>query len=367
LTAAEGPSSLVFVIPGDINLRTGGYAYDREIFAGLQRRGWDVTMALLDDSFPSPCDAARAHAVEALAALPNDSLVLADGLAFGALAEEAEREATRLRFVALVHHPLALESGLDTEVARTLFESERRALRVSRGVVVTSPATVKSLAPYGVPPDRIAVVPPGTKPAPSARGTRGSRPPRAGIPLELLAVASLTPRKGYDVLFHALARLTHLSWHLTSAGSPDLDPATADALARQALEQGIASRVTFAGALDEQRLDAAYDRADVFVLPTRHEGYGMAVAEAVARGIPVVSTPTGAIPELVDAASGRLVPIDDVEALTEALETVMDDGARARLADGACRRRETLPTWAEAVDRMAAALTRFATDGILQR
>ena len=196
-------------------------------------------------------------------------------------------------------------------------------------------------------------------------GTRGRG--RPSDPLELLAVASLTPRKGYDVLFHALARLTYLPWRLTCAGSPGLDPATADALARQADEQKIGSRITFAGALDERQLDALYNRADAFVLPTRHEGYGMAVAEAIARGIPVVSTPTGAIPDLVDETSGLLVPIDDVEALTEALETIMNDAARARLAEGARRRRETLPTWADAVDRMAAALTRFAVNGIVQR
>jgi glycosyltransferase involved in cell wall biosynthesis len=138
-------------------------------------------------------------------------------------------------------------------------------------------------------------------------------------------------------------------------------------LAQQVLEGGLAPRVTFVGELDQHRLDAAYDRADVFVLPTRHEGYGMAVAEAVARGLPVVSTPTGAIPDLVDAASGLIVPIDDVDALTNALETIMNDEARARLAEGARRRRDALPTWDEAVRQMASALTRFSGNGVLQR
>lgn len=364
---AVSSKHIVVLVPGDIHLRTGGYGYDREIIAGLTRLGWDVRLCALDDSFPFPCADARAQATAALAALPDGTLVLADGLAFGAMAEEAEREAGRLRFVALVHHPLALESGLDPAAARALFDSERRALATARGVVVTSPATVRSLEPYGVAAERVTVVRPGTAVGSIARGTRGCGPARADAPVELLCVASLTPRKGYDVLFHALSRLPHLRWHLTCAGSPDLDPATADALAQQVLVGGLATRVTFVGELSEAALAAAYDAADVFVLATRHEGYGMAVAEAVARGLPVVSTPTGAIPDLVDPSSGVLVGIDDVEGLTDALQVVINDEARARLAAGAGRRRAALPTWADAVREMDVALARYAADGIVQR
>jgi glycosyltransferase involved in cell wall biosynthesis len=367
--AVSGTSTraLVLLVPGDINLRTGGYGYDREIVAGLRELGWRVDICSLDDSFPFPCADARAQAVRVLAALPDDTLVLADGLAFGAMAAEAEREAARLRFVALVHHPLALESGLDPEAARALKASETRALHAARGVVVTSAATVRSLEPYGIAPGAVAVVQPGTPAAPVASGTRGIAPPHPGAAVELLCVASLTPRKGHDVLLHALSRLTRLQWHLTCAGSPHLHPETAEALASQVLAAGLSSRVTFVGELGEAGLAAAYDRADAFVLATRHEGYGMAIAEAVARGLPVVSTPTGAIPELVDAASGVLVPIDDVEALTQAIEVVMNDQARARLTEGARRRRDGLPTWRDAAGQMAAALTRSADHGIVQR
>jgi glycosyltransferase involved in cell wall biosynthesis len=370
LVPGQGVASskhIVVIVPGDIQIRTGGYGYDREIMAGLARLGWDVQLCALDDSFPFPCDEARASAGRSLAALPDDALVLADGLAFGAMAEEAERESSRLRFVALVHHPLALESGLDPAAARMLFESERRALQTARGVIVTSPATARSLEPYGVPADRIAIVPPGTAPAPAARGTRGVAPPHREIPLEMLCVASLTPRKGYDVLFRAVSRLLHRPWHLTCAGSPDLDPETAAALAEQVRADGLDTRVTFVGELDERAMAAAYDRTDVFVLPTRHEGYGMAVSEAVARGLPVVSTPTGAIPDLVDASSGLLVPVDDVEALSDALDALIDDETRARLTAGARRRRQRLPTWSDAALGIAAAVTQFAAHGIVQR
>lgn len=362
------PGSVVLLVPGSLDSRTGGYGYDREIVRGLMELGWRVNVRGLDVSFPQPTSEARAHAAAALAALPPHTLVLADGLAFGALGEEAEREAARLRFVALVHHPLALEHGLDPAMARALAASETRALRAARGVVVTSRATVASLTPYGVPPERVVVVQPGTAVAPLARGTRGTAPPRPDQPVELLAVATLTQRKGHDVLFEALEPLRHLPWRLTCAGGDHYQPDTTAALRAQVARLGLVDRVEFAGDLEASALARAYDRTDVFVLPTRHEGYGMAVAEAVACGLPVVSTPTGAIPDLVDDDSGVLVPIDDVAALTGALARIIgDDDERARLTAGARVRRDRLPRWSGAARQMAGALDRFGRDGVVQR
>lgn len=218
------PGSVVLLVPGSLDSRTGGYGYDREILRGLMELGWRANVRGLDASFPQPTPEARAHAAAALAALPPDTLVLADGLAFGAMAEEAERESARLRFVALVHHPLALEHGLDPATARALVASETRALRAARGVVVTSRATVGSLAAYGVTPERVAVVQPGTAEFPLARGTRGVAPPHPDQPVALLVVATLTPRKGHDVLLEALASLRHLPWRLSCAGGDHYHP-----------------------------------------------------------------------------------------------------------------------------------------------
>jgi glycosyltransferase involved in cell wall biosynthesis len=359
---------VTLLVPGDLATRTGGYAYDRAIVAGLGALGWTVDVCALDGSYPNPTAEARAATARRLAALPDGALVLADGLAFGAMPDDAAREAARLRLVALVHHPLALESGLAPETARALFESERRALQCTRGVVVTSPATVDTVMPYGVGRDRIAVVRPGTPHLAVAHGTRGWNPVRPDRPVALLTVATLTPRKGHDILVAALARLAGLPWHLTCAGSLTMHPPTVAAVGAALDAHGLTARVAFSGDLDEAGLAAAYDRADVFVLPTRHEGYGMVVAEAVAAGLPVVATPTGAIPDLVDASSGAIVPVDDVAALADALGAIVaDDRRRLRLAEGARRRRDTLPRWDTAAREMAAALERFATHGILQR
>jgi glycosyltransferase involved in cell wall biosynthesis len=363
MTAAnDAESSLVVVIPGDLDTRTGGYGYDRRIIAGLRQLGWSVEVVQLADSFPFPTAAARAEAARAFASMPDGALALVDGLAYGALPDEAERHAGRLRIAALVHHPLAAESGLDRSAAGRLEHSERRALAAARAVVVTSRATASALGHYGVSPDRIAVVEPGTDPAPLARGS--------GSGISLLCVATLTVRKGHEILLRSLASLADRPWRLTCAGSGDRDQQTASRVRDLIRSLGLSGRVTLVGDLDAARLAVEYDRADVFVLPTLYEGYGMAVAEALARGLPVVSTATGGIPDLIARAdeppehcssspAGFAVTPGDVAAFTEALARVLDDGAlRARLAAGARAVRDRLPTWGRASLSMARVLER---------
>lgn len=353
---------LYVVVPGDLETRTGGYGYDRRIIAGLRDRGWRVDVLRLDDSFPSPTPAARAHATELLAAIPDGSAALVDGLALGALPAEIEREAGRLAIVGLVHHPLAAETGLDPALAAALEISERRALAAVRSVVVTSRATAARLTDDGLAVGRIAVVEPGTDPAPLARGSALclSGPLAANhqfADVALLCVATLTPRKGYDVLLSALAALPGGGWRLTCAGSLDRDPPTVARFRAQLRECGLEDRVSLAGDLDSGALAAHYDRSDLFVLATLYEGYGMAVAEALARGLPVVSTATGAIRDLVGDEAGIVVAPGDLAALTDALSRVIGDAAlRARLAEGARRVRDRLPTWDAAAASMATAL-----------
>ena len=366
-STSSASSALYFVIPGDLETRTGGYGYDRRIISGLRERGWLVELKRLDDSFPAPTPAARAQAVHVLAAIPDRSTVLIDGLALGALPAEAEHEAARLRIVALVHHPLAAETGLDPALAATLAISERRALAAARAVVVTSRATANRLADYGVSAERITVVEPGTDPAPVGRGSQ-SAISNLKSAISLLCVATLTPRKGHELLFRALASIPQRNWRLTCAGSLDRDPATVERLRAQLSADALDDRVTFAGDMDEATLATYYDRADLFVLPTLYEGYGMAVAEALARGLPVISTATGAIGELVAGRvrlqpgqpgqpAGIVVAPGDSAAFSEALARVVGDpDLRARFAAGARDVRDRLPTWRDAAAAMALAL-----------
>ena len=376
-SACSAGSALYVVVPGDLETRTGGYGYDRRIIGGLRNRGWSVHVLGLGEGFPLPAPAVRADAAKAFARIPDDSLVLVDGLALGALPEAADRERDRLKIVALVHHPLADETGIAPALAAALESSERRALAAAHAVVVTSRATAVRIADFSVAADRIFIVEPGTDPAPIARGSRAASvdEPRAPSPkpqdVSLLCVATLTPRKGYEILIDALAAIPYRHWRLTCAGSLDRDPSTVARVRTRLRDRGLEDRVRLAGDLDAEALAAEYDRADLFVLPTLYEGYGMAVAEALARGLPVVSTATGSIEDLVlgtggvrlkpDLAAGIVVPPGDLAAFTDALSRAIGDPVlRASLAANARGVRDRLTTWKAAAAAMEEALERAA-------
>ena len=354
--------SAVLVVPGALDTLTGGYGYDRRMVEGLRARGWTVDVREIGGDFPHPAEGALDEAGRVLSSLPDDAVAVVDGLAFGAMPAQAEREAERLRLVALVHHPLASESGLDRQAAARLESSERRALATARLVIVTSRATAAGLSGFHVPADRIAVVEPGTDRAPLSRGSGGPS-------VHLLCVAAIVPRKGHETLVKALAAIPDRNWRLTCVGSVERDRPAAARLRLVIDEDGLADRVLLAGEQGTAEVGAAYESADVFVLPTLHEGYGMAVAEALARGLPVISTPTGAIADLVASAGGPedsdtgaagiLVPPGDVQALAAALRLVIGSArVRETLAVSARRVRDRLPTWDDQSARMAEVLSR---------
>jgi glycosyltransferase involved in cell wall biosynthesis len=338
------------LLPGPLEQRTGGYIYDRRIVLGLRALGREVVVHELSGRFPLVDEAARRSTRDALAALPPGGLPLIDGLAFAAAAALLER--LPRPFVALVHHPLALETGLSADEGDALAAAERRVLAAAARVIVTSPGTSADLAAYDVDPARIGVVLPGTEPAPLARGSGGNE-------VALLCVASLTARKGHLVLLEALASVADLPWRLTCIGSPERDPATARAIMAAIEIHGLGSRVELVGEQSEAALQPYYDRADLFVLASHHEGYGMVLAEALARGLPIVATSAGAIPGTVPADAGLLVPPGDPQALAVALRRAIADPAlRERLATGARAARAGLPNWQDAARAFAGELAR---------
>jgi len=329
---------LVFAYPGDIETRTGGYGYDRRVIASLAERGWNIELVSLGEGFPSPDNAELDDAGRLLSDKCRDgSLVLVDGLAFGVMNQWAEREANRLKIVALVHHPLALETGLSEVKQQEYLSRERTALAHSRGVIVTSHATAAELATnYQVPFERIAVATPGVDPAPLAVG--------GGDPPLILSIGTLTHRKGHDVLICALEEIRGLPWICRIVGSKTLDPAIAAALEQQVAQSGLGDRVVFAGQLDDVRAELA--KADIFALASRYEGYGMVFAEALAQGLPIVGCAAGAVPDVVPESAGFLVPPDDPDAFAAALRRLLQEpDTRIAMADAAAIAGAGLPSW----------------------
>lgn len=344
---------ITFVVPGDLATPTGGYGYDRRIIEELRLLGWQIDVVSVGDGFPQPSVEQRAVALARLEALPDGIPVVVDGLALGALLEAAEKIARRAPLVALVHHPLALETGLSPADSRKLFESECKALNAARSVIVTSRATANRLnADYDVSPERITVATPGTDRAAPARGSLDGT-------VRLLSVGALVPRKGFDVLIAALASIAGLPWRLTIAGDLTRSPATAAKVEADIAGHRLAGRVDLLGAVSTQHLAALYHSADVFVLASYFEGYGMAYAEAMAHGLPIIGTTGGATVDTVPPTAGVLVEPENVKALTRALRLLIEnEEQRRRLARGALAAAAELPTWESTARIFASALER---------
>ena len=346
---------VAFAVPGDLATPTGGYAYDRRIIAELRRLGWDVELLPLGDGFPAPTADQIAIAQARLLAIAMDRPVVIDGLAFSVLPEVAATLHARQPVVALIHHPLACETGLVPARVQQLEDSERRALAAARLVVTTSRPTADLLvARFGVPPARIDVILPGTDRVPLSTGSGGPE-------VELLSVGAIVPRKGFDLLVDALARLADLPWRLTIAGDRARDPGAVGRLDAAVARHGLHDRIRSLGAVSSDELAVLYARADLFVLASLFEGYGMAYAEAIAHGLPIIGTTGGAIPDTVPASAGRLVQPGDIEALARALRDLIgSDVQRRALAAAARTAAAALPSWADSGGQFALALESLA-------
>lgn len=365
---------LHLVVPGALDQQTGGYIYDARMVGGLRSRGWRVAVHCLEGTFPDADAVAGASLDAALAGMEDGARVLIDGLALGGLPEPVAAHAGRLRILALMHHPVSEETGLGEPVRARLDRRERRALAAVAGVIVTSASTARRLDRFGVDAARVRVATPGTERAPRAAG------PAPGQPPQMLSVASVVPRKGHDVLVRALRRLRHLPWRCVCAGSLDRAPEHARRVRAQVEESGLAGRVRFAGECPRATLDRLYSGSSFFVLASHDEGFGMVLTEALARGLPVVGTTAGAIPETVPSDAALLVPPGDDGALAEALGSLLDrerpagaagrgisarPGAARReaLATAARRYAATLPEWQAAVATFEKGLLALTPDG----
>jgi glycosyltransferase involved in cell wall biosynthesis len=347
----------VFAVPGDPASPTGGYAYARRMFELLPREGIALSHLALPGGYPDPSAADLAETGNLVAATPPDAVLLVDGLAYGAMPADLI-EGFRRPVVALVHHPLGLEAGLTPDRRAALLASEAAALGLARRIVVTSPLTGRLLASdFNVDAAAITVAEPGTDPAARSRGT--------GSPVRILAVGAISPRKGFDLLVAALARVPDRDWHLTIAGSDDRDPRAATALRAAIADAGLSSCVTLAGALEPAALDVLYGAADIFVSPSLFEGYGMALAEALARGMPIVASTGGAAAETVPDGAAIKIPPGDVAELTAALTTLIAAPAlRAAFGDAAWHAARTLPRWTDTASRIAAVLKEVALERV---
>lgn len=348
-SSITGSPTVHFLVPAGINnpaRPSGGNVYDRRLATALPALGWQVVEHPVAGSWPRPGRADADALAVLLSGLPDGALVLIDGL-IALAGTSLPLHADRLHVVVLVHMLFASADDGGTRVAL-----ERTVLRGAAAVVTTSWWTKRLIIQWhGVAPGRIAVVEPGADRGRLSPGTAGGG--------GLVCVGPVTAAKGYGGLVAALILVADQQWECTCAGALDLEPDFVRELRQRADEGGIGDRVQFTGALKAGDLSARYAAADVLLLVSRRETYGMVVTEAIAHGIPVIATDVGGIPEAMGRGAsgtvpGLLVPPDNPAALAAALCRWFGDAElRRELRNAAVQRRETLGNWEGAAARLS--------------
>jgi glycosyltransferase involved in cell wall biosynthesis len=330
------------IVPGPLKTVSGSHTYDRRMADGLRASGHDVAVVELNGRLPDPDQASIYAARTTWAALPTDSVKLIDGLALPAFDGLPLHQVT-----ALVHHPASLETGMPPETLDRLHATDVAMFRDLPRLVVTSDQTAELLVrDFGAPVERISVIIPGIDDLPRCAGS-------AGPACRILSVGTLIPRKGHDVLLHALSRLFDLDWTLTIAGPSDRDPVHAATLRALTEELKIANRVHFV----EQVTEALWADSDLFALTSYFEGYGVAIAEAMRRGLVVAVTNVGAVPTMVGPEAGVVCAPGDVEQISKAIRRLIFDRALLHdMAEVAWQAGQLLPSWHEQAERLAAVL-----------
>jgi glycosyltransferase involved in cell wall biosynthesis len=331
------------IVPGPMATVSGGHTYDRRMAAGLRALGHHVDVVELAGRLPDPDQAAIYAARTAWAALPPDSVRLIDGLALPAFHGLPMHQVT-----VLVHHPASLETGMPQDAYNRLYATDAAMLLEIPRLVATSDQTANLLVrEFAAPAERISVIIPGIDDLP--RSTGSTRPG-----CQILSVGTLIPRKGHDVLMRALSRLFDLDWALTIAGGGGRDPVHTSELIALAEELKMNPRVHFA----EDVTEALWTGADLFALTSYFEGYGVAIAEAMRRGLAVAVTNVGAVPTLVGPEAGVVCVPGDVEQFSKAIRRLIFDRKLLQdMAQVAWRSAQLLPPWNEQAARLAALLT----------
>jgi glycosyltransferase involved in cell wall biosynthesis len=342
---------IAFVTVGDTNRLTGGYLYNARVISVV--RGMGVVVEEIVPCGASPEE--QEEAADRLGLLLDPSefdVIVVDALARIVCEPHLDRWREERPVVAMVHElpSVADEDASSREHEEPLLRSER--------LISVSDHGRSVLKDRGVPDARIRVVPPGSDRLPRNDADPVSRDGE----VHALCVSQWIPRKGILDLVRAWTLRERPDATLELVGETDADSAYA-ACVHAAIAAERDASITVSGPVDDAALAAAYAAADLFVLPSRYEGYGVVYAEALAHALPVIACETGPVPELVGEDSALLVPPRDVEALSEALDLLINDAdLRDRMSAAARRRALVLPRWEDAAAGLLRVLRELVTE-----
>lgn len=344
---------LHFLVPGSIKNRTGGTIYDRRIIEGLEKLGINVKLHEVSGNFPYP-DVEEVDSLSSLLEkIPDNSLAIIDGLILGVIPKIIKPHSGRLKIIALIHHPLCDETGFDDRERIRLLERESRSLKSVSSIMVTSIFTSERMRELELVEEnhRITVVEPGADPSPL------SPEHVPGETLKLISIGAVTKRKSHQDLLSALSTLKELDWNLICMGSLDQDREYAEETLKMVEKSGLSDRVIFTGEVSEQKLKDIIQNAHLLVHPSRYEGYGMVITEAISRGIPVLSSSGGALKFTLPEGAGILHEPGNVQSLNKALSSILkDEVLYSIIRKGAERAREEIRTWDQAAAEFKIAL-----------
>jgi glycosyltransferase involved in cell wall biosynthesis len=312
------------------------------VISGLRKRGFEIEEVVAGGASPEEQRTAAPRFGSTFDPSRFDAIVV-DALARIAVFRHLDRWLSWRPVVALVHElPSVAGSGSETIASERNYEEPL--LRADRLVTVSDHGR-NVLLGRGVSPGRIHVVPPGFD---GIRVGVGSHVQRGGH-VRALCVAQWIPRKGILTLVEAWTLRERKGAVLELIGETDADPDYAVQV-RAAIEAAPRGSIVVSGCVDDAALGTSYAAADLFVLPSRYEGYGIVYAEALAYSLPIIACDAGPVPDLVGRDAAVLVRPDDSEDLSAALDLLLEDSTlRVRMSTAASRRASRLPRWEHTV------------------
>jgi glycosyltransferase involved in cell wall biosynthesis len=306
--------SVYFLSGGDINSLTGGHLYNMHIINGLKNKNYSVSLQAAGGKWDNKEGIDKMCRLY-LQKIPWGSCIIIDSLILASLTNLVRKSMDRFKFLGLIHLPVSYD--IKTGIHGKLSEDELGALNHMHRLVVTGGFTFDLLCNAGIDPRKITIIQPGTDQFPR-------KAQYARVPSNLLCIANYSALKAQDVLIRALSRLKTRNWTLHLYGDTDRDPEYTSFLRSLILYLGLESRIIVHRIVERQNISKVFLEADLFILPSLFESYGMVLSESLAHGIPVISTLAGNIRNTVPEGMGILIEPGNEAELADSISSLFD-------------------------------------------